>query len=380
MAPFDDVYRERNVLVTGHTGFKGSWLTSWLQELGANVTGYALDPNTEPSLFTLIQGRLAITDHRGDIRDQASVERVIEQTRPHVIFHLAAQPIVRRSYDSPVETFAINALGTATLLEAVRRVARPCAVVIVTSDKCYENVDWAWGYRETDKLGGHDPYSASKAAAELVVDSWRRSFFPPSRATEHGIRVASVRSGNVIGGGDWSPDRLIPDCIRALIAENVIRVRKPDARRPWQHVLQPLSGYLWLGALMLHASRDVLLGAWNFGPAPRDSRSVAEVVDRVIAAWGAGRSERLEDGGDVHEAQQLSLTCDKALHELSWWPTWTFETALEQTTWWYRAWADGGQDPWSLCQRQIRQYTDDARAQNAPWAAALERRGPGVAH
>jgi CDP-glucose 4,6-dehydratase len=219
---FDDVYRGRSVLVTGHTGFKGTWLAGWLQELGARVAGYALDPPTEPSLFTIVQGRTRISDHRGDIRDAAELKRVVELVKPEVIFHLAAQSIVRRSYEMPVETFAINALGTATVLDVVRQAGRPCVIVVVTSDKCYENREWVWGYREQDKLGGHDPYSMSKAAAELVVGSWRRSFFPPLRASEHGIRVASVRAGNVIGGGDWSPDRLVPDCIKALRAQTPI--------------------------------------------------------------------------------------------------------------------------------------------------------------
>ncbi len=369
-APFDAVYRDRSVLVTGHTGFKGTWLTGWLQELGARVAGYALDPPTEPSLFALAQGGSRISDHRGDIRDAAQLEWVIRLVKPEVIFHLAAQPIVRRSYETPIETFAVNALGTATLLDVVRQARRPCVVIVVTSDKCYENREWAWGYREVDRLGGHDPYSASKAAAELVVGSFRRSFFPSSRVNEHGIRVASVRAGNVIGGGDWSPDRLVPDCVRALTEQAVIRIRNPRAQRPWQHVLEPLSGYLWLGARMLREDDAKLFNAWNFGPAPRDTRSVEEVVDGIVGLWGSGRWENVGQAADLHEAHQLSLACDKALHSLAWRPTWTFETALSQTVRWYRAWADGVKDPWALCRSQISEYTADARAQKVPWAQA----------
>jgi CDP-glucose 4,6-dehydratase len=369
MAPFDDLYRGRSVLVTGHTGFKGSWLTCWLQALGARVAGYALEPATEPSLFHLLATRPAFADHRGDIRDAVRLQHVFERVRPDTVFHLAAQPIVRRSYDTPLETLEVNAMGTATLLEAVRRAGRPCVVVIVTSDKCYENVEWVWGYREDDKLGGHDPYSVSKAVAELIVASWRRSFFSPARAREHGIRVASVRAGNVIGGGDWSPDRLVPDCIRALQAGDVIRVRNPLAHRPWQHVLEPLSGYLWLGARMAVDADPRLPDAWNFGPAGRDSRSVAELVDTLVDEWGSGSWQDISHGGGPHEAQQLSLACDKALQQLSWWPTWGFEQAVAKTVQWYRAWANAEKDLWHVCQRQIIDYTTDAQAQGVAWAA-----------
>jgi CDP-glucose 4,6-dehydratase len=376
MGPFDDHYRGRSVLVTGHTGFKGSWLTCWLQALGARVTGYALAPATDPSLFDLLTTRPAFADHRGDIRDAARLQQIVDHVRPETIFHLAAQPIVRRSYETPLETLEVNAMGTATLLEAVRRAGRPCVVVIVTSDKCYENAEWVWGYREDDRLGGHDPYSVSKAAAELIVASWRRSFFTPARATEHGIRVASVRAGNVVGGGDWSPDRLVPDCIRALQAGDVIRVRHPHARRPWQHVLEPLSGYLWLGARMAAEDDARLLDAWNFGPVARDSRSVAELVDTIVDAWGSGRWQEVGQSGELHEAEQLSLACDKALQHLSWWPTWTFEQALAKTVRWYRAWADKEKDLWQLCQSQVVDYTADARKEGVPWAGRRVERHP----
>jgi CDP-glucose 4,6-dehydratase len=376
MAPFDDFYRGRSVLVTGHTGFKGSWLTCWLQALGARVAGYALEPSTEPSLFHLLTTPPAFGDHRGDIRDAVRLQHVIDRVRPETIFHLAAQPIVRRSYEAPLETLEVNAMGTATLLEAVRRARRPCVVVIVTSDKCYENAEWVWGYREDDKLGGHDPYSVSKAAAELIVASWRRSFFSPERVHEHGIRVASVRAGNVIGGGDWSPDRLVPDCVRALRARDVIRVRNPRARRPWQHVLEPLSGYLWLGARMAVEDDAKLLDAWNFGPSARDSRSVADLVDTIVDEWGSGSWQDVSQGGEVYEAQQLSLVCDKALQHLSWWPTWTFERALSTTVQWYRAWANDERDLWQLCQRQIVDYTADAQTQSVSWAGGHEESRP----
>jgi CDP-glucose 4,6-dehydratase len=366
---FDDAYRGRSVLVTGHTGFKGSWLTTWLHLLGARVTGYALDPPTKPSLFSLLRGRPAVKDRRGDIRDAARLGRVVKEAKPDFIFHLAAQPIVRRSYDMPLETMSVNTLGTATLLEAVRQAGRPCAIVVVTSDKCYENEERAAGYSEEDALGGHDPYSASKAAAELVVQSWRRSFFPSGRAREHGVRVASARAGNVIGGGDWSADRLVPDCIRALTADGVIRVRNPHSGRPWQHVLEPLSGYLWLGAGMAGDSGEAFQDAWNFGPAEGDSRSVAEVVEGIIAEWGSGRWERVHEGDPPYEALGLTLSCDKARAQ-GWWPAWTFETALAQTVGWYRAWASGAKDIRGLCRGQILEYTTRASALGIPWAGS----------
>jgi CDP-glucose 4,6-dehydratase len=380
--PFDDVYRGRSVLVTGHTGFKGSWLTTWLCQLGARVTGYALDPPTRPNLFTLLGRRPAVKDRRGDIRDGVRLRRVLKAVKPDFIFHLAAQPIVRRSYDVPLETISVNTLGTATLLDAVRQAERPCVVVVVTSDKCYENEERASGYREGDALGGHDPYSASKAAAELVVQSWRRSFFPAAGDQNPGIRVASARAGNVIGGGDWSVDRLVPDCIRALTTRGVIRVRNPRSARPWQHVLEPLSGYLWLGARMVSERGEAFPDAWNFGPAEEDSHSVAEVVDGIITQWGTGRWEHVEEGSAPHEARGLVLSCDKARAQ-GWRPAWTFDVALARTVAWYRAWADGEKDIRGLCRQQISEYTTRASLLGISWAGephvASRRREPALA-
>jgi CDP-glucose 4,6-dehydratase len=365
---FGEAFAGRSVLVTGHTGFKGSWLTSWLLRLGARVSGYALDPSAEPNLYGLLRPHLTIADHRGDVRDTERLLAVLRVAEPEIVFHLAGQPIVRRSYETPLETLETNTLGTASILEAVRRLQKPCVIVVVTSDKCYENSGWARGYREEDPLGGHDPYSASKAAAELVVQSWRRSFFPPSLLNDHGVQVASARAGNVIGGGDWSPDRLIPDCVRALTTQSVIRVRNPRFQRPWQHVLEPLSGYLWLAACMTRDKDQTLSSAWNLAPAPGDVRSVAEVVEAVVGTWGSGHWQDVSEGAAPYEAPHVALCADKAMNRLSWRPTWSFETSLAETVHWYRRWADGERDIWGLCQRQIEGYTAAAQARSLPWA------------
>lgn len=344
----------RRVLVTGHTGFKGGWLCLWLAELGAEVWGYSLAPPTAPNLFTAagLADVLGSGRHgEGDVRDLPRFEAFWRQAAPEVVFHLAAQPLVRESYRDPVTTVSTNVLGTTHALEIARR-HPPRAMVVITSDKCYENREWVWPYREDDTLGGHDIYSASKAAAELIADSFRRSFFQ-----DPFLPVATARAGNVIGGGDWAANRIVPDAVRSLAAGEPVRVRNPRAVRPWQHVLEPLSGYLLLGARLLTAPAPALCGAWNFGPDPRQSGTVAELVDTLIGAWGEGSWEA--DGGPPggHEAGLLRLAIDKAAAGLGWSPRWGFREAIHHTAAWYRAFY-AGEDMAAWCRRQIASYSE----------------------
>jgi CDP-glucose 4,6-dehydratase len=362
-AELERAYAAKRVLVTGHTGFKGSWLTLWLSGLGAEVTGYALAPDTHPSLFEAAGVGSACRSVIADLRDPDRLWAVVREVRPDFVFHLAAQPLVRASYDQPVETFHVNVLGTAHLLDALRRAGRPCAAVVVTSDKCYENREWGWGYREDEAMGGHDPYSASKGAAELVVSAFRRSFFPPARLAAHGVAVASARAGNVVGGGDWAKDRLVPDCIAALAERRPVRVRNPRAVRPWQHVLEPLGGYLLLGARLAGVGTDRAADhceAWNFGPRIEDARPVREVVEALVAGWGSGGWEDAHDDAAPHEAGILRLAIDKAQTRLGWAPRWRFEEAFRRTVEWYRAFhEDASPDALAdLCRRQIREYLE----------------------
>jgi len=352
-ADWQTTYRGRRALVTGHTGFKGGWLTTWLCELGATVTGYSLPPPTTPNLFTAASVGRRIEHIDGDIRDAERLSALVLRTRPDVVFHLAAQPIVRESYRDPLGTFSSNVMGTTHLLEAVRTAGRPVAVVIATSDKCYENRETVYAYREEDRLGGHDPYSASKAAAELVAASYRDSFFPADDVDRHGIRVATVRAGNVIGGGDWARDRVVPDCVRAIGRGESIAVRRPRAIRPWQHVLDPLAGYLMLGARLLEgaASRRPFMGAWNFGPDADDVRTVGDLVEAFVASYGVGRWHQTSSDGP-HEATLLRLANDKARRELGWAPRLRFARAVELTASWYRELAEGRPGA-ELCARQI---------------------------
>ena len=367
---FGGALRDRRILVTGHTGFKGSWLCLWLKELGATVTGYALAPPTTPSNFDVSKVGTCLVRHViGDVRDAEMLARVVSDVDPDVIFHLAAQSLVRESYRDPVTTVATNVMGTVNLLEAVRRRNKPCVVVVITSDKCYENREWLYGYRETDPMGGHDPYSMSKGAAELVVASWRRSFFAPAEIDRHGVAVATVRAGNVIGGGDWQQDRILVDCISSLQAGQPIGVRSPSATRPWQHVLEPLGGYLLLASTMLRASVTegaLLADAWNFGPEPPSCWPVAGLVDEVIRCWGAGTWRDISDPAAPHEAGFLALCCDKATRILRWRPVWDAGRAVAETVAWHKAFTAGANVA-EVCRKQIGSYCADACRTPGAW-------------
>jgi len=352
---FDGFYKEKSVLVTGHTGFKGSWLALWLHELGAQVTGFALPPNTEPNHFDLIGLKNLIHHMEGDIRDLKMVQKAFDASQPEIVFHLAAQPLVRDSYDNPKTTFDTNIGGTVNVLEAIRHCPSVKAAVVVTSDKCYENKEWVWGYRENDPMGGHDPYSASKGAAEIVCSAYLRSYFQQG-ARGHQIGFATARAGNVIGGGDWAKDRIIPDCVRALSKGEPLIIRNPNATRPWQHVLDPLSGYLLL-AKSLTEDPEPFSGAWNFGPLMIDQISVLDLARRFVSAWGSGRIE-LPAATDnaLHEAHILHLAIDKAICDLKWFPCCDSETAIEWTVDWYKAWHKGCETLLSLSLEQLGTY------------------------
>jgi CDP-glucose 4,6-dehydratase len=347
------IYSGRKVWISGHTGFKGSWLAEWLLELGAEVSGYSLQPPTRPSLFEQLELAKRLDHHIADINDAIAVRAAIHEFKPDFVFHLAAQPLVRASYRNPVETFSTNVLGTAHVLDALRDASHPCTAVFITTDKCYENRDWVHGYRENDRLGGYDPYSASKAAAELVIDSYRRSFFNQPGSN---VRIASARAGNVIGGGDWAEDRIVPDAIRHLIHGKSIPVRNPRATRPWQHVLEPLGGYLSLAAhLSLAKESGELASAFNFGPNVQSNRSVEELVTEIFKSW-PGQWEHLPPPGPaLHEARLLHLNHDKAYHLLGWEPKWNFATTIKHTVDWYRNVNDGG-NALEITRRQIRQF------------------------
>ena len=351
----DSFFRGKNVFVTGHTGFKGSWLCMWLSALGANVTGYALDPPTIPSLFDLCGVGSLINSVIADVRDARKLTDAMRATNPDLVFHMAAQPLVRDSYRNLVDTYSTNVMGTVHLLEAVRACESVKSVVIVTSDKCYENREWLWGYREDDPLGGYDPYSSSKACSELVTAAYRRSFFDPKGSSMHGATVASARAGNVIGGGDWAADRLVPDCIRSLLKGEKILIRNPDAVRPWQHVIEPLFGYLML-AERLYKDGPRFTGAWNFGPRDEDARSVEWVVKRICAEWGEGAGYTIDSGGHPHEAHYLKLDCSKTRAALGWLPRWNLEKAIQSVAEWTLLYRDGG-DLRAACMRQIEEYT-----------------------
>ncbi len=346
---FNDVYRGKRVLVTGHTGFKGSWLSAWLLELGADVSGFALAPAYENSHFELLHLKDRIRHFEGDLRDDDAIGRVMADVRPEIVFHLAAQALVRPAYADPKTTFDTNVGGAVNLLEAVRKTESIRTLVFITSDKCYRNVDWEWGYRETDSLGGHDPYSASKGCAEFVFGAYWTSFLKGK------IRAATTRAGNVIGGGDWAKDRLIPDSIRFLKAGETIVIRSPDATRPWQHVLEPLGAYLLLGSRLEGADGDAFCTSWNFGPGHGANRTVEEVVRKVIDLWGGGDLSIQRDPNAPHEDHWLQLNTDRASHYLRWEPVWAYDDSVGETVRWYREWHHGADVP-KLSGAQIAAY------------------------
>jgi CDP-glucose 4,6-dehydratase len=333
-----EFWRGKRVLITGHTGFKGAWLSLWLQAKGAEVVGYALPPPTTPSLFESANVAQGMTSIMGDVRDLESISREILSHRPEVVFHLAAQSLVRESYQNPVETYAVNVMGTAHVLEAVRQVDSVRAVVIVTSDKCYANREWVWGYRENEPMGGHDPYSSSKGCAELVTAAFRDSFFPTEKYEQHRVAIASARAGNVIGGGDWATDRLIPDIIRAFIEERPVVIRSPHAIRPWQHVLEPLDGYLTLAERLVERGSEFACG-WNFGPSDEDARPVGWIVEHLVQLWGTGATWEIDKNPQPHEAHYLKLDSSQARMRLGWKPRLDLSTTLEWLVAWYREFA-----------------------------------------
>jgi CDP-glucose 4,6-dehydratase len=345
-----DFWRGKRVLLSGHTGFKGSWLSIWLQSMGAILRGIALEPPTNPALFTVARVADGMEHFIADIRDFAAVKGHMEEFRPEIVIHMAAQPLVRLSYNQPVETYATNVMGTVHVIEAARHAGSVKAIVNVTTDKCYANREWVWGYREDEPMGGHDPYSSSKACVELVSSAYRSSFLK-----ELGIAMATARAGNVIGGGDWAADRLVPDILRALEKREVVLIRNPHAIRPWQHVLEPLSGYLLLAErLYLHGQVDA--EGWNFGPSDDDTRPVQWVVEHFCENWGGGASWSLQPGSHPHEASFLKLDISKARQRLRWSPRWTLEIAIKKIAEWHKGQLKG-QDMRTVCLTQINQYT-----------------------
>ena len=366
---FHSHYKGKKVILTGHTGFKGSWMAEWLLLLGAEVHGYALDPLPEAVFYDQLglSERLA-SDTRGDLRDYETLKNLLQEVDPDFIFHLAAQPLVRLSYEIPVETFEVNVMGSINLMEAVRESGISCNVVMITTDKCYENKEWLHSYRENDSMGGYDPYSASKGAAEIAISSYRRSFFS---SDESGVKVVSARAGNVIGGGDWAIDRIVPDCIRALDKNEHIPVRNKIATRPWQHVLEPISGYLWLGtvidnpALLRRDSVKEHLGGFNFGPSLSSNRTVEELVVEILKHC-PGNWEDCSDPNALHEASKLNLAIDKAFHLLEWRPVWDFSITIEKTVSWYREAEQTGYQNYT--QLQIKNYTAAAEKQKVSWS------------
>ncbi|MGH7975027.1 MAG: CDP-glucose 4,6-dehydratase [Limisphaerales bacterium] len=362
--PFSGVYAGRKIFITGHTGFKGSWLCEWLLQLGAEITGYSLPPETKPNLFGQLGLKSRLHHIIGDIRNLPKLRQALQKAKPDFVFHLAAQPLVRESYARPLETFETNLIGTIHVLEALRGLKKSCAAVFITTDKCYENREHHLGYREGDPLGGHDPYSASKATAEIAISSYRRSFFE-----NHPVKIASVRAGNVIGGGDWAADRIVPDCIRALKNGKPVGIRNPNATRPWQHVLEPLSGYLWLGAKLskLKTNDEQFCSAFNFGPNREANRTVRELVEEVLKNW-PGKWNDKSNPRAVHEAKLLRLETAKARRLLKWKPVWNFSEMVERTIVWHRSVAKSPRLAQEFLVGQISSYCTAARNEKLPWA------------
>lgn len=353
-------WKGRKVFLTGHTGFKGSWISLWLHSLGAEVTGYSLEPATNPSLFELSKLNNKINSIIGDIRDLSKLENAIVSSNPDIVIHMAAQPLVKESYVDPVLTYSTNVMGTVNLFQAIRKCKDVRAVINITTDKCYENKEWAWGYRENESLGGYDPYSNSKACSELITSSYRSSFFNPENYNDHGLAIATARAGNVIGGGDWAKDRLIPDCIQSLLEKKEIIIRNPYSVRPWQHVLEPLSGYLIL-AEKLYLEGPKYGEAWNFGPQDKDAKSVEWIVNKLCEKWGTDCSYKIDINEHPHEAHFLKLDCSKANMNLHWSPRWGIDKALDKIIDWTNEYKTGNAGDFSrVCLQQIKEYTTGA--------------------
>lgn len=350
---FGGVFCGKRVLITGHTGFKGSWLALWLKELGAKIAGYALEPYTKRDNFVASGLKDKITHIIGDVRDFQKLRKVFEKYQPEFVFHLAAQPIVRESYINPKETYDINIGGTINLLECCRLTHSVRVIINVTSDKCYENKEFVWGYRENDPMGGHDPYSSSKGCSELITAAYRDSFFNPLDFEKHRKSLSSARAGNVIGGGDWQKDRIVPDCVRALETNKTIEIRNPSATRPWQHVLEPLSGYLLLAAKMYEKPQKYC-GAWNFGPNQNSIITVGEIAGMIVEKWGSGSWIDRPNQCELHEANLLSLDISKARSHLIWLPVWDIETTIDKTVEWYKKYKR--KDLYKICLAQIREF------------------------
>lgn len=359
---FSNIYKNKTVLITGHTGFKGSWISLWLKKLGAKVVGYSLPAPTDPSHFELLN--LDIVSILGDIRDKKKLVQTFADYKPDIVFHLAAQTLVRYSYKNPIETFETNVMGTINILEACRYTPSVKAIVIVTSDKCYENKEWIWGYRENDPMGGHDPYSTSKGCAELATGSYRSSFFNPDEYKKsHNTLIASCRAGNVLGGGDWAEDRIIPDVMRAVSKNEKVIIRNPHAIRPWQHVLESLSGYLAVGQKLLEGKKEVA-EAWNFGPANEDYIEVEKVVNHIKSHWHKVQYEIQINPTNFHEANILKLDCSKAYTKLKWKPVWHSSKTLEMTTLWYKMFYEKNT---LLSSSDLDTFVNDARKKNIDW-------------
>ncbi len=351
-----EFWQGRKVLITGHTGFKGSWLSLWLQAMGAELRGIALQPPTKPALFDVAQVAKRMDSKIADIRDASSIASLVKDFQPEIIIHMAAQSLVRLSYQQPIETYATNIMGTVHVLEAARHAGSVRAIVNITTDKCYDNREWPWGYREDEAMGGHDPYSSSKGCAELVSSAYRKSFLKDA-----GIAMATARAGNVIGGGDWALDRLVPDTLLSLEKGQPVQIRNPRATRPWQHVLEPLSGYLLLAEKLYEQGQSFAEG-WNFGPRDEDACPVQSIVEQLCQSWGQGASWQLQPGEHPHEANYLKLDISKAKQRLQWTPRWSLEQALEHITLWHLAWLDR-QNMHALCLKQIHQYQTQYQAQ-----------------
>jgi CDP-glucose 4,6-dehydratase len=374
---FGGIYSGKRILVTGHTGFKGSWLAIWLDQMGAQVYGYALTAPSDPSNFALCRLHQRMESEIGDVENFKLLRQTIDSIKPELVFHLAAQPLVRRSYQAPRQTMNTNLMGTVNLLECVREQPSIRAVVVVTSDKCYENREWHYGYREADPLGGHDPYSASKGCQELITSAYYRSFFSEGAGgpRPRQVGIASARAGNVIGGGDWAEDRLLPDCVRALTWGNPVTLRHPQAIRPWQHVLEPLAGYLQLAAALLERP-ERYSGPWNFGPYADEIRTTREVAHAFLREWDrvtGARSKIIEreQSSELHEANLLQLSCDKALGQLSWRPVLSLDQAIQWTAGWYATWFNNREkDLYSLCAEQIERFGAMAASRSLCWAPA----------